>query len=215
MNSNKILYDLAIAGVAMSGWLIPSSANLDFLKALSLSTSVLFSGRAYYSGIVLLAKERRDDERKGVVYEAEMEILDSSYASLVENAIEVKALEFENKALQLMIPLVQENESLKRLISTYQPVHPELSEEDREQAARSAIDEAFEGSQPATGAKSQISEEDIRAKYPETADSTTWKAICKALGNGANREEILKEVLQDSSEVGKAYYELLKRKNGL
>lgn len=211
-NAKMILYDLAIAGIAVSGWLIPSSAKLDFLKSASIATSVVFSARAYYTGVTLLAKERMNDEKKGMAYEVELEILDASYASLTENAIEIKALEFENKALQLMIPLVQENESLKKLISHYHPIHPELSEEDREQAARSAIDSAFTVEQSKSEQSTQIIEEAIREKYPENLDATTWKAICKALGNGATKEEILKDVLQDSSELARGYYELLKAK---
>jgi hypothetical protein len=213
MNTAKgILYDLAIAGIAMSGWLIPSSAKLDLIKSASIATSLVFSARAYYTGVTLLAKERMNDEKKGIAYEAEMEILDSSMTSLVENTLEIKALEFENKALQLMLPLVQENKQLQHLLSRYQPTHPELSEEDKEQAARSAIEGAFVESESKSDRSTQISEEDIRAKYPESLDNTTWKAICKALGNGATKEEILKEVLTDSSELGRGYFELLKSK---
>jgi hypothetical protein len=45
-------------------------------------------------------------------------------------------------------------------------------------------------------------------------DSTSWQAILKALQAGANRDEIVKDVLgcPESSGVGKAYFDLLKRR---
>jgi hypothetical protein len=213
MNSKAVLYDLAIAGIAMGGWLIPGSLNLDLVKALSISTSLAFSGRAYYTGLCLISKERRSEEKEGLVYEAEMELLDSSMSSLVENAIEIKALEFENKALAMMIPLVQENESLKRMLAREAPRHPEMSEEEKEQAAKNAVEDAFAEKQNSSDRPAPIPEEDIRKQFPETMDGTCWKAILKALNSGASRDEIVKDVLASSDAgVGRAYFDLLKNK---
>ncbi len=214
MNSKQILYDLSIASIAMTGWLIPSSLNLDLVKALSISTSLIFSGRAYYTGVCLLSSERRNEEKDGLTYEAEMELYDASMSSLVENAIEIKALEFENKALAMMLPLVRQNEELKQLLSRECPLHPELSEEDKEQAAKEAIDNAFVQPQGSSDRPAPIPEEDIRKQFPEAMDGTCWKAILKALNNGATRNEIVKDVLGcgGNTEVGRAYYDLLTTK---
>jgi hypothetical protein len=54
-------------------------------------------------------------------------------------------------------------------------------------------------------------ESDFREQFPESMDATSWKAICKALQNGANGDEIIKDVL-GGSDAAKAYYEFLKRK---
>jgi hypothetical protein len=44
-------------------------------------------------------------------------------------------------------------------------------------------------------------------------DSISWKAILKALQNGANSDEIIRDVLGCNQQLlGKAYLELLKRK---
>jgi hypothetical protein len=214
MNTKAVLYDLAIAGIAMGGWLIPGSLNLDLVKALSISTSLAFSGRAYYTGLCLISKDRRDEEKDGMIYDAEMELLDSSMSSLVENAIEIKALEFENRALAMMVPLVRENENLKRLLAREAPRHPEMSEEEKEEAAKQAINDAFVEKQTGSDRSEQITEEDIRKQFPETMDGTCWKAILKALSNGATRDEIVKDVLGcgGNTEIGKAYYGLLRAK---
>jgi hypothetical protein len=49
--------------------------------------------------------------------------------------------------------------------------------------------------------------------FPESMDATSWKAICKALGNGSTKEECVRDVLGCSAtnvEIGRGYYELLK-----
>jgi rubrerythrin len=213
MNTKAVLYDLAIAGIAMGGWLIPGSLNLDLVKALSISTSLAFSGRAYYTGLCLISKDRRDEEKDGMIYDAEMELLDSSMSSLVENAIEIKALEFENRALAMMVPLVRENENLKRLLAREAPRHPEMSEEEKEEAAKQAINDAFVEKQTGSDRSEQITEEDIRKQFSESMDTTCWKAILKALNNGASKDEIVRDVLGCSDTgLGRAYFDLLKGK---
>jgi hypothetical protein len=54
-----------------------------------------------------------------------------------------------------------------------------------------------------------VNESDFREQFPESMDSTSWKAICKASQNGANKDEIIKDVL-GGSDAAKAYYEFLK-----
>jgi hypothetical protein len=54
---------------------------------------------------------------------------------------------------------------LERQLQTVRPPHPELSDEERKQAAKAAIDDAFVGDE-SKGNNPQISEEDIRQKVP-------------------------------------------------
>lgn len=54
--------------------------------------------------------------------------------------------------------------------------------------------------------------EAIRAVFPENLDSTTWKAVSRAIANGSSREEVLIEVLQSNNDIGRGYLDLLKQK---
>jgi dsDNA-binding SOS-regulon protein len=208
MNSTKpVLYDLGIAGAAITLWLTP----LDLTRALGYSVSLLFSGRAYYTGICLLSKERKEDEKEGITYEAEVDFYDQLLGTNLEAALEVKSLEVENRMLERMIPLMRQKTQLERQLQTARPVHPELSDDEREQVAKAAIDDAFSVNQPSP----QITEEDIRKQFPEEMDSISWKAILKALQNNASLEEIVRDVLscgEGSAPLGRAYLEFLKAK---
>jgi len=210
-NPKPILYDLGIALGAVTLWLTP----VDLTRAMGYSISLLFSGRAYYTGICLLSKERKDDEKEGITYEAEVEFYDQLLGTNIEAALELKSLEVENRMLERMIPLMKQKTQLEKQLQTVYPVHPEMSDEEKEQAARAAIDDAFVGDEIKSDRTSQISEEDIRQKFPEQLDSASWKAILKALQAGATKNEIVKDVLgcnEQSMRLGLAYYESLKEK---
>jgi dsDNA-binding SOS-regulon protein len=169
----------------------------------------LFSSRAYYTGVCLLSQERKEDEKQAIVYEAETDFYDQLLGTNIEAALEVKALEVENRMLERMIPLMRQKTQLERQLQTVRPVHPKLSDDEREQAAKAAIDDAFPVNQPSP----QITEEDIRKQFSEEMDSISWKAILKALQNGASADEIVRDVLGCNQQLlGKAYLELLKRK---
>jgi len=209
MNTKPILYDLGIAMGAVTLWLTP----VNVTRALGYSISLIFSGRAYYTGICLLSKERKNDEKEGITYEAEVEFYDQLLGTNIEAALELKSLEVENRMLERMIPLMKQKTQLEKQLQTVYPVHPELSDEEREQAAKAAIDDAFVGGETKSDRTSQVSEENIREKFPEQLDSTSWKAILKALQAGATRDEIVKDVLgcsEQSMRLGVAYYDLLK-----
>jgi len=208
-NPKPILYDLGIALGAVTLWLTPA----DLTRAMGYSISLLFSGRAYYTGICLLSKERKDDEKEGITYEAEVEFYDQLLGTNIEAALELKSLEVENRMLERMIPLMKQKTQLEKQLQTVYPVHPEMSDEEKEQAARAAIDDAFVGDEIKSDRKAEVTEEDIRKQFPEQLDSASWKAILKALQSGASKNEIVKDVLScnDSSlQLGLAYYELLK-----
>jgi hypothetical protein len=203
-SSKPILYDLGVAAIAGTLWLTPA----DLTRALGYTVSLLFSSRAYYTGICLLSKEKEADEKEAIAYEAETDFYDQLLGTNIEAALEVKALEVENRMLQLMIPLMQQKTQLERQLQTVRPVHPELSDDEREQAAKAAIEDVFPVNQ-----NPQITEEDIRKQFPEEMDAISWKAILKALQNGASTDELVRDVLGCSQvNLGKAYLELLKRR---
>jgi dsDNA-binding SOS-regulon protein len=210
-NTKPILYDLGIAMGAMTLWLTP----LDLTRALGYTVSLLFSGRAYYTGICLLSKERKADEKAAIAYEAETDFYDQLLGTNIEAVLEIKALEVENKMIERMLPLMAQKTQLERQLQAIRPIHPELSDEEREQAAKSAIDDVFVGDGTKSDRTSQITEEDIRKQFPEELDSPSWKAILKALQAGVEKEQIVKDVLGCSSQsqvLGLAYLEYLKRK---
>lgn len=209
-NPKPILYDLGIAMGAITLWLAPA----DVTRALGYTISLLFSGRAYYTGICLLSKEKKSDEKEGIAYEAEVDFYDQILGTNIEAALEVKSLEVENRMLERMIPLMAQKVQLERQLQSIHPPHPEMTDDERKQAAKTAIDDVFvaesRGNYPP-----EISEEDIRQKFPEQLDSASWKAILKALQAGATRDEIVKDVLgcnEQSMRLGLAYFERLKEK---
>jgi hypothetical protein len=204
--TKPILYDLSIALGSISLWLTP----WDITRAAGYSLSILFSGRAYYTGLMVLQTEKKNDEKEAIAYEADVDFYDQLLGTNVDAQLELKTLQIENAKLQQLIPLLQANQQLQQRLEKVQP-HPEMTEQVKEQAARQAIDNAFVGDKK----EAQIAEEDIRKHFPESMDATSWKAILKALQAGANKDEIVKDVLGSSSsnaEIGKAYYELLKGK---
>lgn len=205
MNCKPILYDLGVAFGAVGLWLTPFDAS----RLLGYSVSLVFAGDAYYRGVSLLSKEKQSDEKQAIAYEAETEFYDQLLGSNIEAELEVRALEVETRMLQRMIPLMARKTQLESQLHQFGPVHPELSDEEKEESARHAIAKVFE--QP-----SQTSDEEIRKHFPEEMDGTSWKAILKALQAGATKTEIIKDVLgcsQATEQIGKAYFELLKERH--
>jgi hypothetical protein len=71
-------------------------------------------------------------------------------------------------------------------------------------------EESTEGS-----VQTAVDEEVFRAVFPESMDNSTWKAVCKALGEGLTRSDIVKDVLgcgDSQTEVGRAYFDYLKKR---
>lgn len=207
MNHKTILYDLGISIGAIGLWLTPFNAS----RIVGYSISLIFAGDAYYRGLMLIAKERRVDEREAISYEAETDFYDQLLGSNIEAELEVRALQVENRMLQRMIPLMQQKTALEKQLITINQHHPEMSENERELAARNAIEGVFNDEEPSQQ-KEPPNEEEIRKNFPENMDTTSWKAICKALGSGATRIDIVKDVLGGDSAIAKAYYDLLKDK---
>ena len=211
MNSKAILYDLGVSLGAVTLWFTP----YDLSRALGYTASLIFSGRAYYAGITLLSNERKADEKEAITYEAETDFYDQLLGTNIDAALEVKALEVENRMLERMIPLMAQKTELEKQLHRVRPMHPEMTEDEKEQAAREAIEDAFVGTDSKNNHTSKISEEDIRKEFPEEMDLTSWKAILKALQNGSTKSEIVRDVLgckQSGESLGKAYFQLLKTK---
>lgn len=205
-NSKAIVYDLGVAIGSIGLWLTP----VDGLRAIGYATSIVFSGRAYYTGITLLSKEKKDDEIEAMRYDAGVDF----HERLLESSMELKLQQLENKFTEYLIPLATRKRQLEQHLDSIFP-HPELSEEEREEAARTAIESAFVATESKSDRSSQITEEAIRKQFPETMDGTSWKAILKALQNGATQDDIIKDVLgcsDQTRELGRHYYELLKRR---
>jgi hypothetical protein len=206
MNSKAILYDLGASLGAVTLWLTPA----DITRAIGYSVSVVFSARAYYTGICLLTAEKRNDEKEAISYEAEVDFYEQLVGTQVESELQIKSLEIENKLLQRLAPLLAMKSQLERQLAQASP-HPEISEEEKQDAAKQAIESAFEGGIPDS---SNLTEE-MRKQFPEAMDATSWKAILKALSNGASRDEIIKDVLgcgAHNAKLGSAYLDFLKQK---
>lgn len=211
MNTKPLLYDLGISLGAVTLWFTP----LDLTRALGYTVSLLFSGRAYYTGVTLLADERKTDEKQAITYEAEVDFYDQLLGENIDAALEVAKAEVEGKMLARMIPILKRNTELEKQLERVTPTHPEMTEEDRERLARNAIDDAFVEDETKSDRSAQISEEDIRKQFPESMDNTSWKAILKALQNSSSQDEIVRDVLgcsQSNKALGKAYFELLKER---
>jgi hypothetical protein len=206
MNSKAILYDLGASLGAVTLWLTPA----DITRAIGYSVSVVFSARAYYTGICLLTAEKRNDEKEAISYEAEVDFYEQLVGTQVESELQIKSLEIENKLLQRLAPLLAMKGQLERQLAQASP-HPEISEEEKQDAAKQAIESAFE---EGVTSNSDVTEE-VRQQFPEAMDATSWKAILKALSNGASRDEIIKDVLGCSThnaKLGGAYLDFLKQK---
>ncbi len=206
MNSKAILYDLGASLGAVTLWLTPA----DITRAIGYSVSVVFSARAYYTGICLLTAEKRNDEKEAISYEAEVDFYEQLVGTQVESELQIKSLEIENKLLQRLAPLLAMKSQLERQLAQASP-HPEISEEEKQDAAKQAIESAFEDGIPDS---SNLTEE-MRKQFPEAMDATSWKAILKALSNGASRDEIIKDVLgcgAHNAKLGSAYLDFLKQK---
>lgn len=208
MNTKPILYDLGVSLGAISLWLVP----IDVVRVVGYSCSFIFAGDAYFRGLTLLSKERRSEEKTAIAYEAETDFYDQLLGQTTEAKLEIAALEVETRMLERLIPLVQQKNRLEQQLSQVSPLHPELTDEQKQEAARSAVESAFS---EVGGDRPEISEEEIRQHWPEQMDVTSWKACLKALHNGATVAELVRDVLgcaQAAEGIGKAYFSLLKNK---
>jgi hypothetical protein len=201
MNSKAIAYDLGVAGIAITLWLAP----WDIARAIGYASSVAFSGRAYLTGISLISKERRNDEKEAITYEAEVDFYEQLVGNHVDAELQVKSLEIENRLLQRLSPLLAMKHQLDKQLASC--IGNQL---DRDIDAVPTEEKALDGA-----SEPEEKPEQFRERFPENLDATSWKAILKALGNGATRKEIIADVLSCPSaeeKLGGQYLDYLKGK---
>lgn len=100
-------------------------------------------------------------------------------------------------------------DEMKALLEEFGSPEDEIIEADELNALYDEV--SGEDSENSTN-QSDTNVEAIRAVFPENLDSTTWKAVSRAIANGSSREEILIEVLQSNNDIGRGYLDLLKQK---
>lgn len=201
MSTKPILYDLSVSIGAISLWLVP----VDGLRLLGYSTSFIFAGDAYLRGLNLLVKERKTDEKTAIAYEADTDFYDQLLSQTTEAKLEIAALEVETRMLERLIPLVEHKNRLEKKLNEVSPQN-QVSDSEGD-AVRDNVQNPSEGSESV--------ETDFRKVFPDAMDMTVWKGICKALGEGVSKGDIVRDVLGCSSgqtELGLAYFNYLKRR---
>lgn len=98
-------------------------------------------------------------------------------------------------------------DEMKALISEFGSMESEIQEVDE----LTALYDQVEGNQLGDSNEPKPTEESFRSTFPEQMDTTSWKACLKAMGDGAGREEIIKEVL-GGGEAAANYFDFLKGK---
>jgi hypothetical protein len=201
MNTKAIAYDLGVAGVAITLWLAP----WDVARAIGYASSVVFSGRAYLTGVSLVARERRNDEKEAITYEAEVDFYEQLVGNHVDAELQIKSLEIENKLLQRLAPLLAMKHQLDRQLDNCIG-----SQVDKKLDVVPTEEKALDGA-----SESEENPEQFRERFPENLDATSWKAILKALANGATKKEIITDVLgcpSTDEKMGGQYLDYLKGK---
>ncbi len=201
MNTKAIAYDLGVAGIAITLWLAP----WDIARAIGYASSVAFSGRAYLTGVFLIAKERRNDEKEAITYEAEVDFYEQLVGNHVDAELQIKSLEIENKLLQRLAPLLAMKHQLDRQLDNCIG-----SQVDKKLDVVPTEEKALDGA-----SESEENPEQFRERFPENLDATSWKAILKALANGATKKEIITDVLgcpSTDEKMGGQYLDYLKGK---
>lgn len=110
-----------------------------------------------------------------------------------------------NKSQQLLFL-----DEMKELMAEFGSMESEMIEVDElnalyEQTEQNILPKEENQVQPAS------SEVDFRGTFPESMDSTSWKACSRAIADGANRETCIKDVL-GGGVVAEAYFDFLKGK---
>lgn len=211
MKPNQVLPELVMATLSISLWFTPKQlvvADVDIsrlLKATGLATSTVFYAKAYLMLVCNWSKFTSEEQKEEIDESVELEIYEYKQASELAK----KKLEIDNETFEKTVTLIN------RMAALESAQHPEVSESEREAAAKRAIESALSNPSQASVAPTVVQEHVFRQQFPETLDQTSWKAILKALQSGAGKDEIIKDVLgcNDTSKgVGDAYFEFLKRK---
>jgi hypothetical protein len=211
---SQVLPELIAATLSCTLWFVPKDLSVaqvnigKLLRATGYSTSLVLYGKGYLC--LLLNEERFRTVQEKTLIDESVELELYTYRKGAE--LDKAKLEIKRELMEVAAPNFQRMYELEVESTPKPPEHPELSEEQRFNAARNAVEAAI----APTVVQPKFTEEDIRKEFPETGDATCWSAICKALGSGYSKQEIVEQVLQATGnrlELGKAYFELLKVKH--
>lgn len=104
-----------------------------------------------------------------------------------------------NKSQQLLFL-----DEMKELIESFGSMEEEIMTADE-------INQLYEEANQVQPASHDEEKPSFRVTFPEQMDTTSWKACLKAMGDGAGREEIVKDVL-GGGDAASAYLDFLKGK---
>lgn len=210
---SEVIPELVVASLVASLWFTPRDLAVGnvaigkLLRAVGYSTSAVLFGKAYL--LLILNEERfRTVQEKQLIDEAtDIELYTFKKGAELDKA----KLEIKRELMEVASPHFQKMYELECEATPKPPEHPELSEQEKLSAARVAVEQAL----APTAVQPKFAEDDIRNYFPESADSTTWKAILKALQGGYTKQEIVTQVLGcngTNQAIGEAYFDLLKSK---
>lgn len=211
MKPNQVLPELVMASLSISLWFTPKQlliSDVDIsklLKATGLATSTVMYAKAYLMLVCNWSKFETEEQKEEIDESINLELYEYRRAGELAK----KKLEIDHEILEATVPLVN------RMAALEQSQHPELTEDQREELAKRAIESALTKPESAAIAPTIIQEQVFRSHFPEQLDQTSWKAILRALQSGASRDEIVKDVLgcnEATRDAGRAYFEFLKRK---
>ena len=147
------------------------------------------------------------DEMKALIEEfgsIEGEILESDEVNATDKFTNAGYLLSEGHSIDVVVsqtwgykPGTTEHDEMKRKFQEWQKDDSSVENSDEVTVVTATDEDAF------------------RSVFPESMDASTWKAICKALGQGLNRSDIIRDVLGCSSgqtDIGSAYVDYLKSK---
>lgn len=208
----ELLPELIVATLSLSLCFTPrnlSIADINLGKLLRItgySTAIVLFGKSYM--LLLLNEEKfKTAQEKSLIDES----VDMELYTLKKGAELDKAkLEIKRELMEVASPQFKRMYELECEATPKPPEHPELSEEQKINAARNAVEAAM----APTVLQPKFGEEELRKHFPESMDSTNWKACLKALQTGHSKDEIAVDVLgcKANKELGLAYLELLKSK---
>jgi hypothetical protein len=210
MKPNQVLPELLTATLSVSLWFTPKQLVLmdvdisRLMKATGLAASTVLYAKSYLMLVCNWSRFEAEEQKEEIQESISLELYEYEAAS----KLAIQKMSIDKQVLEATVPLVN------AMAEVEQRQHPELSETEKQSAARNAIEQALAPTK-VEAPQTVITNESIRKVFPESMDATSWKAICKALGNGSSKEEIVKDVLSCSSAnapIGRAYYELLKAK---
>lgn len=209
---NEVLPELVVATLVASLWFAPKDLSLGnvavgkLLRAVGYSTSAVLFGKAYLLLLLNEEKFRTNQEKQLIDESVDLELYTYRKGAELDKA----KLQIKHEVMQVAAPHFQQMYQLELESSPKPDEHPELTEEQKQSAAKNAIEQAL----APTIIQPKFSEEELRKHFPESMDLTTWKGCLKALQAGYSKDEVVNDVLscKSNKELGLAYFEFLKQR---